>query len=196
MPDKYDSFASLAAHEVFEVDYCIRLSVRQSPVAILAPHGGWIEPGTSHLAEAIAGDDHSFYCFESLRRRARADTLHITSTRFDEPQALALIATSETIVTVHGRKDGPDSAATWVGGRNADLRAAIHAALSAAGFGAKVVSDGHPLAGVDPDNLCNRGRRGAGVQLELPRALRLALIDDEARRASFALAVRAALRTP
>lgn len=193
MPDQYDSFAALAAHEVMGVDYRIRVTARQSPVAVMAPHGGWIEPGTSQIAAAIAGDDHSLYCFESLRRRARAETLHITSTRFDEPQALALIAASETVLTVHGRKDGPDTAAIWVGGRDADLRAAIAAALCGADFSAKAVADGHPLAGSDPANICNRGRRGAGVQMELPRALRLELMDDAARCASLALAVRRAL---
>lgn len=40
---------------------------RRAPVAIIAPHGGSIEPGTSEIAATIAGDSQSFYAFEALR---------------------------------------------------------------------------------------------------------------------------------
>jgi phage replication-related protein YjqB (UPF0714/DUF867 family) len=53
-------------------------------VAIIAPHGGKIEPGTSEIAAAIAGDDYSLYRFQGLRDRPREE-LHITSAKFDEP---------------------------------------------------------------------------------------------------------------
>jgi phage replication-related protein YjqB (UPF0714/DUF867 family) len=32
---------------------------------------------------------------------------------------------------------------------------------------------GHPYRAIHPRNICNRGRRGAGVQIELTSALRL-----------------------
>jgi phage replication-related protein YjqB (UPF0714/DUF867 family) len=193
MPDQYDSFAALAAREVEGVHYRIRVMARPSPVAVVAPHGGWIEPGTSHIATAIAGDTHSLYLFESLRMRARGDGLHITSTRFDEPRAMQLVAQSETIVGVHGRKDGADEASIWVGGLHETLRDAICAALLQAGFRAKAVGEGHPLAGRHPENICNRGRRGAGAQIETPRALRLRLAADPAHCRALAEAVRDAL---
>jgi len=195
MADQYQNFAALAAREIEEVHYRIHVAQRPSPFAILAPHGGWIEPGSSHVATAIAGADHSLYRFDSLARRTRETTMHITSTRFDEPRALALIAASEVVLTIHGRKNGDDNAAIWVGGLHEDLRDAICAALTESGFAAKAVGDGHPLSGRDPANICNRGRRGAGVQIELPKALRLELLFARERLAMLAKALRAALAT-
>jgi Poly-gamma-glutamate hydrolase len=69
--------------------------------ALVAPHGGGIEPGTSELADAIAGSDLSFYTFEGLKSSGNTD-LHITSTRFDEPMCLTLLASSSVVVTLHG----------------------------------------------------------------------------------------------
>ena len=84
MPDTYCNFDELVAHQRRNVDYRIHASIRPSPVAIIAPHGGGIEPGTSELAQAIAGDNFSYYCFESVRL-AENKQLHIASHRFDEP---------------------------------------------------------------------------------------------------------------
>ncbi|MGE5388043.1 MAG: poly-gamma-glutamate hydrolase family protein [Hyphomicrobiales bacterium] len=193
MVDRYDCFAALAAQEIEDVHYRIRIAARPSPIAVLAPHGGLIEPGTSEATLAIAEDVFSFYCFESLTLRARGDGLHITSTRFDEPQALQLVRECDVAIGVHGRKNGEDEASIWVGGLHEPLRDAISAALRDGGFRAKSVGEGHPLAGRDPANICNRGRRGAGVQLELPRALRIRFASDPASRSSFAAAVRKAL---
>jgi phage replication-related protein YjqB (UPF0714/DUF867 family) len=193
MPDQYHSFAALAAREIEGVHYRIHVAARPSPIAIVAPHGGWIEPGASEAATAIARETYSLYLFESLMKRARGDGLHITSTRFDEPRALRLVSASETVITVHGRKNGADEASIWVGGLHERLRDAICVALRDGGFRAKPVGEGHPLAARDPANICNRGRIGMGVQMELPRALRLAFADDAGRRHAFAQAVRAAL---
>jgi phage replication-related protein YjqB (UPF0714/DUF867 family) len=193
MTDQYASFAALAAREIEGVHYRIRFATRPSPFAVVTPHGGWIEPGASEATIAIAGEVLSFYCFESLTRRARGDGLHITSTRFDEPQAMQLVQSSDIVVGVHGRKNGDDDASVWVGGLHEPLRDAIAAALRDSGFRAKSVGEGHPLSGRDPTNICNRGRQGAGVQLELPMALRLRLTDDPGRRQLFAATVRSAL---
>jgi len=193
MADRYESFAALAEIEKEGVHYRIRVVETSSPVAILAPHGGFIEPGTSQIAAAIATDAYSLYCFESLAPRRRGEGLHITSTRFDEPRALRLIEASDVVVGVHGCKSGDDEAVTWVGGLHERLRDAIRDRLAQAGFDAKSVGDGHPLAGRDASNICNRGRRGAGVQLETPRGLRRALVADNLRLDAFAAAVREAL---
>ncbi|MGD9544576.1 MAG: poly-gamma-glutamate hydrolase family protein [Methylocystis sp.] len=193
MADQYDSFITLAAHEIEGVDYRIRVEDRASPFVILAPHGGWIEPGTSEIAAAIAAERLSLYCFEGLTSRSSGARLHVTSTRFDEPRALRLVAASEVAVGVHGRKDMGDQASIWVGGLHERLRDAICEALATSGFTAKVVGGGHRLSGRDPANICNRGRRGAGVQLELPKALRIAIVNDSIRCDAFAAAVRKAL---
>lgn len=194
MPDQYENFAALAAREIEGVHYRIHVAQRPSPFVIVAPHGGWIEPGSSHVATAIAGADHSLYRFDSLARRTRETTMHITSTRFDEPRALALIATSEVVLTIHGRKNGDDGSAIWVGGLHEPMRDGICAALSQEGFAAKAVGEGHPLSGRDPANICNRGRTGAGVQIELPKALRLELLFARERLGLLARAVREAIQ--
>jgi phage replication-related protein YjqB (UPF0714/DUF867 family) len=193
MPDQYHNFAALAAREKEGVHFRVHVVARPSPFAIVAPHGGWIEPGASHVATAVAGADHSLYRFESLARRPPERTLHITSTRFDEPRALALISTSEIVLTIHGRKDAGDQAAVWVGGLHEPLRDDIASALRDSGFAAKAVGEGHPLAGRDPTNICNRGRRGAGVQIEIPKSLRLELLFTRSRLAILARSIRSAL---
>jgi phage replication-related protein YjqB (UPF0714/DUF867 family) len=192
MADRYDSFATLAANEIEGVDYRIRAMERASPIAIVAPHGGLIEPGTSEIAAAIAADRFSLYCFEGLTK-VSGKSLHITSTRFDEPRALALVAASEVVIGVHGRKDRGDEASIWVGGLHESLRDAICEALARTGFKAKPVGEGHRLAGRDPANICNRGRYGAGVQLELPRTCRVGLANEAGRCAALAASVREAL---
>jgi phage replication-related protein YjqB (UPF0714/DUF867 family) len=126
-------------------------------------------------------------------QRALGASLHIASTRFDEPRALRLVAASEMAIGVHGRIDGIDKASIWVGGLYESLRDAIRDALTNAGFKAKAVGEGHRLAGRDPANICNRCRRGAGVQLELPMTLRISLANDDSRRDLLANAVRSAV---
>ncbi|WP_243405119.1 poly-gamma-glutamate hydrolase family protein [Pelagivirga sediminicola] len=94
--------------------------------------------------------------------------LHITSHRFDEPNALNLVGRPSTAVAIHGRKDdGSDK--VWLGGRSTYLRVSIGAALRNACFGAELHK---ALFGVYETNICNRSRSGEGVQLELSRSLR------------------------
>jgi len=182
--DLYNSYADLAASEPEGVHYRIRVIDRASPVAIVAPHGGNIEPGTSQIAALIAADKFSLYCFEGLVSGRR---LHITSARFDEPRACALVEASEIAIAVHGRKDGDDKQTVWLGGLNQILRDAIGGALEHIGFKA---STDHNMQGRSPGNICNRGRMRAGVQLELPRSLRDTFFNDAFSRQAFAFAVR------
>jgi phage replication-related protein YjqB (UPF0714/DUF867 family) len=193
MADQYDSFAALAAGETLNVHYRLGFADRRTPVVILAPHGGSIEPGSSEIALAIARADYSFYAFEGLRPDASHGDLHIASSLFDEPQALKLVAAAETAIAIHGRRDRADRRTVWMGGADIALRNAIAASLQASGFPAAV--DGHPLPGRMPTNICNRGSRRAGVQLELPGTLRDGLVRDQPALRRFADAVRAALAT-
>ena len=188
MADRYPDFATLAAAHEQDRDYRITVQDRGTRVAILAPHGGTIEPETASIARAVAGDDLSFYLFEALRAGAHGD-YHITSHRFDEPRALALVAGADTSIAIHGRKDdGSDT--VWLGGRDETLRDAVGDALRAAGFEAALNT---ALPGVHPSNICNRTRSGAGVQLELPRSLRRSLSQDATMMARFSTALRAAI---
>jgi phage replication-related protein YjqB (UPF0714/DUF867 family) len=193
MADRYDCFAALAASETPNVHYRIGLADRGTPVVILAPHGGSIEPGSSEIALAIARSDYSFYAFEGLRPDGTHGDLHIASSLFDEPQALKLVAAAETAIAIHGRRDRSDRHTVWMGGADIALRNAIAASLQAFGFPAAV--DGHSLPGRMPTNICNRGSRRAGVQLELPGTLRDRLVRDETALDRFADAVRAVLTT-
>jgi phage replication-related protein YjqB (UPF0714/DUF867 family) len=188
--DRYPNFATLAAAERHEIDYGIWLRNRGTPIVVLAPHGGWIEPGTSEIARAIAREDFSIYAFEGLRPGRPHGDLHITSTRFDEPDALQLVGDAEIVIAIHGRADGDDPTTVWLGGRGTTLGNAIASSLRAAGFEAATAKQ--ELAGREPTNLCNRGSAGAGVQLELPRTLRNKLVDEPASLRSFSGAVREA----
>lgn len=189
--DTYSCFADLAAHEEEDVSFRSYSVARASPVAIIAPHGGYIEPGTSQIAAAIAAEDLPLYCFEGLELGRPHSALHIRSELFDEPNGCQLVVEAETAVAVHGRANEEDAKTVWLGGRDVELRGAIGAELERAGF--KVTANAGHLSGTDPANICNRGRSSAGVQLEIPRGLRERLLAAPDELSNFAAAVRTAL---
>src|SRR6186997_2320298 len=108
MADTYPNFEALAAAETSGVDYRILVRRETLAYAIVAPHGGGIEGGTSELADAVADpatdetgvERHSFYAFEGLKPRGNG-VLHITSTVFNEPMCLTLLGACERVVTIH-----------------------------------------------------------------------------------------------
>jgi phage replication-related protein YjqB (UPF0714/DUF867 family) len=173
---EFSNYRELSLNREEGRDFQIRKKQRGSPVAIIAPHGGTIEPVTSKLAVATASVSFSWYCFEGLR--GNRGNLHITSAKFDEPQCLELIAASDIVMAMHGRKDDGDPTVVLVGGLHDDLRTVVSSELSRSGFPATTGSKKFP--GRDPSNICNRGRTGAGIQLEMRRSLRDRLDKDEA----------------
>ncbi len=198
MTDRYLSFRELAASEREGLDFRVTLRDRGSRTAIVAPHGGSIEPGTSEIASAVAGDDLSFYAFEGLKPCRNRD-LHITSPHFDEPRCLALLAAAGRVVTIHGKAG--DGEEVCLGGRDAATRDRVRRVLTACGFTA-VDHSAPGLQGREPLNICNRGNSGAGVQLEIARGLRRSLfaaLDSAGRCAptqrfgDFVAALRQAL---
>ena len=194
MVDVYASFNELAAHEIEGQHYQIHVIDRGSPILILAPHGGYIEPGTLEIGEALAADCYSFYGFESLEKRRHATSLHLTSSRFDEPRALDLLSRVDLAISVHGRKDKEDSQTLWVGGLHERLRDRLVFLLNAACIPAKAVGAGHALSGRDPKNICNQGRFGAGVQFEMPARLRQRLVLERQLLSQFKEILRQALQ--
>lgn len=185
-PDHYSSFTHLARHHRHGEDYEILRLHRGSRLAVVAPHGGGIERGTSEIARALAGEELSLYCFES-RRALDNGRLHVTSANFDEPGCLSLVAASQQVVTVHGCYYGRHDRGTWVGGLDPVLGESIIEALRGAGFAADRDSRN---PGVNPRNICNRGRAGRGVQLELAKGLRRQMfvgLDPERRRQTTAV---------
>ncbi|MER9455613.1 poly-gamma-glutamate hydrolase family protein [Mesorhizobium sp. M0478] len=188
---EYMAFADLAADKTQGVDYAFLVVDRASTVAIVAPHGGCIEFGTSQLANAVAGEDFSLYLFEGLKPKRPHRELHIPSEYFDEEQCVQLVTKAQLAIGMHGRADREDPETIWLGGLGKELRDAIAVALEASGF--KAITSGHRLPGEHKNNICNRGIGRAGVQLELPKTLRDALVANAERRALFSGAVRKAV---
>lgn len=187
--DRYSNYAELSAHEREGHDYRIVETARNSPVVVLAPHGGWIEPTTSQIAAAIAGDDYSLYRFEGLRAGRPHGDLHITSEHFDEPRAL--VANALLAVSIHGRANRSDPDSIWLGGLDDDLVGFTATELSTARFA--FVAHTSDLAAKAPSNICNASRSGKGLQLELPRDLRDRLRDDVDQLRRLAFAIRSAI---
>ncbi len=166
--DRYPNYEVLRRCEKEGRDFRIRVRRGHSGIAVVAPHGGGIEAGTSELADAVAAKDHAFYSFEGIKRSGNVD-LHVTSERFDEPRALELVCASDTVIALHGC--GGDEEALYLGGLDFPRAERMREALLAAGFR---VGDGgrRGLAGIGPANIVNRGLSGRGVQIEFSYGLR------------------------
>lgn len=165
----FRSFADVAAAYDKGTDYRITsVPIPGSTIGIVAPHGGRIEANTSEIATAIADADFSLYVLEGIRSTGNYAALHLTSHYFDEPSCLELLVTCDDVVAVHGcRVDGE---VVLLGGLDNELATELGAAMTKAGL--LCYLDGHKFPGTHPNNICNRGRRGVGVQLELSAALR------------------------
>jgi phage replication-related protein YjqB (UPF0714/DUF867 family) len=166
--DKYASIAELKRREPRRA-WRIQMTPQDSTVLIIAPHGGAIEPGTSDIAARIAGQTYNLYCFEGRKARGQNQTLHVTSARFDEDGALKLAGKCGVVLGIHGCR-GRGRRAIYVGGRDTPLREALAAALAATGV--EVRAYGHTFRATNPLNICNRGRRRRGAQLEITLDLR------------------------
>ena len=167
--DRYRNFAELAREQVEGQDFRIHCTPRDSWLSVIAPHGGGIEPGTLPLARSLAGTEHSFYALEGIRQGGDNNVLHITSHHFDEPRCLELLARSPRVLALHGR--ATRKATVCVGGRDDEFAQHLAQALEADGF---VLEELKRFSGRHPRNICNRGLRHAGVQLELGAPLRTA----------------------
>jgi phage replication-related protein YjqB (UPF0714/DUF867 family) len=200
MPDRYASYRELVGVERAGIDFVIRRAVGKTPsTLILSPHAGRIEPGISEIILAIARDDLSYYLFEGIKPHDNS-VLHITSPNFDEPGCLSLVQTSTYILAIHGEHG--DDQIVYMGGLAGRLRRHLKSALLKQNFVAKEHAK-PALQGTSPENICNRGKSGAGVQLELSRGLRKSFFDTldgegpkkpTARLYAFAEAVRNGLR--
>ena len=166
--DRYKSFEDLCKHAREGHDFRICAVTRPGHIAIVAPHGGGIEPGTSEIAKAIAGTTFSFYAFEGIRRNKNVD-LHITSTRFREERCGALLAAARIVVTIHGEDSGDET--VFIGGLAKEGVGFLRESLKGAGFSVEKHTNPE-LQGESPGNLCNRGSRRKGVQLEVSKGLR------------------------
>ena len=168
MSDKYHNYKRLRKNEELNKDYRFNWRKGKTNSVIIAPHGGSIEPGTTEIADAIAGKDHSFYSFEGIKPTGNGD-LHITSTSFDEPHGVNLVRKSTNVLSLHGCSGEEEIA--YIGGLDNELKGKIRDFLIQAGF--KTGEHDNPeLKGINKSNICNRGKKGQGVQLELSFGLR------------------------
>lgn len=183
--DHYKGFTDLANAQVEGTDYRVHVRANAgSAVAVIAPHGGSIEQYTSDVARDIAGENFNLYLFEGIRQAGNYDALHLTSHRFDEPRCLELLSRCNHVVAIHGC--GGDVQQALVGGLDESLKAAVARAIADLGIDTRLRA--HQFPATDPNNICNRGRRGVGVQIEMTMALRL-----HGPREAIAAAIRSVL---
>lgn len=166
MMDTYSSFKALKEDQT---NYHINWKDRNAQITILAPHGGNIEPHTSEIAELIAADKYNLYCFNGLRSNNN-HILHITSHNYDEERALDLVRSSAFVITVHGCTQRDEM--VFIGGLYDELKQHIAAALGRAEIPSIICDGTSRYGGQRPDNICNKGISGKGVQLEISRPLR------------------------
>lgn len=171
--DKYKNFSELKQYEKEGIDYEIQIRKGRSGIAVIAPHGGGIEPGTVDIADAVASPEHTFYCFKGIKKKGNSD-LHITSDKFDEPHGIKIAEESERVLAIHGCRDSED--VIYVGGNDLELKSQLLHEIEKAGFAAKE-SMRPDLQGAKPENICNRGRRGKGGQIEIAEGLREKMFD-------------------
>ncbi len=190
MLDKYKNFFELENNEKEGIDFSIEIIDRGNRYAIIAIHGGKIEPATTEIARALAGKDLSFYSFAGNKdTEEESEKLHITSTRFDEPKCLDLVRRSTCAISIHGRFGESDF--VMVGGLDDVLITKIMNALQSAGF--KTERPAENVNGNSSRNICNKCSSGHGVQLEISRSLRDVFIDHPGDLLLFCNTVRGAL---
>ena len=171
----YRRFEQLAGATSEGTDFRRDLRRTHSGVAHIAVHGGGIEAGTAEAADAIAAaNGQDYYAFVGLRDTGNNE-LHITSTRFDDPDCVELQRVSRRTVSYHGCVGVAPM--IHLGGGDLEWKQRVGRSLGDAGF----VVDWHTtedLDGSDLRNICNRNASGAGLQLELSAALRSSFFPD------------------
>jgi phage replication-related protein YjqB (UPF0714/DUF867 family) len=187
--NRYRSFQELARDHQEGVAWKTEYVFRGSRILVMAPHGGWIEPFTCDLAALVAREDLSFYAFRGVGSPG-GPSLHLTSHRFDEPTALRAASEADRVVAIHGERTR-ERPFVMVGGLWARFRREMAGRLAEGGFPVEPPRPG--LGGRNPRNICNRGSRGGGGQLEISEGLRRSLRRDEGLKGAFVEAVRGVL---
>lgn len=175
------------------VAYDLAWTITNSPLIVIAPHGGAIEPRTSEITSAIAGTDHTQCQFKGkLPAGQNYPRLHVTSENWDVEECLILIGQRTHALSIHGTSK-PDKV-VYIGGRDTATGAELATALRAAGFSV-VQPAPADIAGTSVQNFVNKDADGAGVQFELTYDLRIELFPTKdgppsARGQTFADAIR------
>jgi phage replication-related protein YjqB (UPF0714/DUF867 family) len=162
-----------------------------SGVTVLSFHGGLIEPHTSEisfeLARRYGWNRYDFNAHGTTQcltgtYNTNFKKLHITSAKFDDLRAVALLAAHPKAIAIHGRAATYQKGDICVGGNDAAGRSAFRDYVNnnAAAWGAYTLNavdattatNGSPcdddgLRGVAPANIVNRTSGSVGLQLEL-----------------------------
>nr|DAL16202.1 MAG TPA_asm: Poly-gamma-glutamate hydrolase [Caudoviricetes sp.] len=161
MKDLYSSMIELQGKER---DWSIEMNTNKSNVLSFAPHGGGIEAGSSELALLISQKlDCNYFTFKGKLPSGNVK-LHVTSTRYDNPELLNLMRSVDYSISIHGYADN-EYARTLIGGSNEELKEIIKCHLKRRGF--DVQDAPTHLAGTKLNNVTNKTKTSLGVQLEL-----------------------------
>ena len=173
--DTYKDFNDLKHHTTQNKDWKISTKhVKNDNILITAIHGGGIEPGSTEIARRIANiGKYDFYSFQGLLP-ADNQRLHITSTNYDEPQLMNMLAATKETISVHGF-NGEDPL-IYIGGKDKYMAKAIRTELRKAGFTIKSSPKG--IEAMSEDNFVNQNGTDTGVQLELTTKQRQLFFKD------------------
>lgn len=159
-----DLYSSMIELQGKEDNWSIEMNTNKSNVLSFAPHGGGIEAGSSELALLISQKlDCNYFTFKGKLPSDNVK-LHVTSTRYDNPELLNLMRNIDYSISVHGYADN-EYARTLIGGSNEELKEIIKCHLRNRGF--DVQDAPTHLAGTKLNNVTNKTKTGLGVQLEL-----------------------------
>ncbi|QKW67560.1 poly-gamma-glutamate hydrolase family protein [Staphylococcus hominis] len=173
MTDLYNSMIEL---QYKENDWSIEMNTNKSNILSFAPHGGGIEAGSSELALLISQKlDCNYFTFKG-KLPTNNSKLHVTSTRYDNPELLNLMREVDYSISIHGYADN-EYARTLIGGSDEKLKEIIKCHLRSHGF--DVQNAPNHLAGSKPNNITNKTKKGLGVQLELSTKQRKSFFSNE-----------------
>lgn len=170
MADTYKDSHDLMKNRKYESEFSMRMKKGKSGIIYFTPHGGGIEAGCSELSEFSADPQDSYYAFEG-RLSSGNSVLHVTSTHFNEPNAVNLVHQHKVAVSYHGYSDSSVKN-TKIGGLDEQLRNLVGEEFTAAGIPWEQEPSGSDIAGAEPGNIVNETTRGMGVQLEISTAQR------------------------
>ncbi|MBC8491292.1 MAG: poly-gamma-glutamate hydrolase family protein [Candidatus Marinimicrobia bacterium] len=171
--DKYETFYELTQNEHYNIDYSIVYRLANSDIAIIAIHGGKIEPFTTNIADLLANNKYDFYSFLGHKKNNNRN-LHITSTNFNEPICMNILSKVNSTISIHGCNG--EKPFYIIGGLEKKSISSIENELIMNGFNSKNSTN---LSGYSTYNICNRNRRKMGVQLELSKELRVLMSKNE-----------------
>lgn len=181
--DHFQSFTEMAKKNKEGLDYEIKYKERLSKILVSAFHGGFVEPGSTELADEITKDKYDYYTFKALKPgevhepSLTSSTLHITSTRFDEPKMMSMIKDKDFCLSLHGF--GGKEADFCVGGANAEKRKELVAHLAKAFPHLKSCElCCPPFNGTSSKNPINKCQN-QGVQVEMSPSVRKRILADQ-----------------